>query len=503
MRTTTLARLSALPLAVGLMAAQAALAAPALAHGDGDRATNTRSVRVEPQGEGKRMRFVANLQYDRTGEAQNGSDIEFVRLGQREYALAGTLRGGMQVIDITRPREPRRVADYDCAISQGDIQVWKTGSRVLASYTADGTVGERGAASQCGRDLGLDAADAGTVLVDLTNPSSPQSVSFLEVPRGSHNMTLHPSGDYLYNSNSDLITSTQPSVRIFDVRDPRDPKLVRDLPLPFVPASLGSEAHDITFSASGDRMYVAALSQTLVFDTSDPRDPRQVSQIVDPTINVVHQADPFRVRRPDGSWRRLLIITDERAGAAASAECPGGGLHVYDITGRLERTPQKVGTWFIPAATVQDGATCTSHVLRIYPRQQMLTIAWYAQGVRVLDISGLASFEGSPSSVGIGDGVGMREVGHYVFPDSDTWSFKTNRINRDGSFFGYGNDLVRGFDVYRFTGFRHRKVAPLVPPDLAPRTTAGTGSAAGLAPLSVLLPAVVVAGLLRRRTRRG
>ena len=128
------------------------------------------------------MRFVANLQYDRTGEAQNGSDIEFVRLGQREYALAGTLRGGCRSSTSPRPRDPRRVAVYDCDISQGDIQVWKTETRVLASYTADGTVGEAGATSQCGRDLELEADDAGTVLVDLTTPSRPRSVSFLAVP---------------------------------------------------------------------------------------------------------------------------------------------------------------------------------------------------------------------------------------------------------------------------------------------------------------------------------
>jgi hypothetical protein len=86
-------------------------------------------------------------------------------------------------------------------------------------------------------------------------------------------------------------------------------------------------------------------------------------------------------------------------------------------------------------------------VVRIYPDQEMLTIAWYGQGVRVLDISGLADVEGSAENVAIGRGVGMREIGHYVFPDADTWSFKTNRITRSGSFFGYGNDLTRGFDV--------------------------------------------------------
>ena len=47
-------------------------------------------------------------------------------------------------------------AVYDCDISQGDIQVWRHGDRVLASYTADGTFGEAGAASRCGRDLELD-----------------------------------------------------------------------------------------------------------------------------------------------------------------------------------------------------------------------------------------------------------------------------------------------------------------------------------------------------------
>jgi hypothetical protein len=497
MHRTRVLRLGAVLLVLGL----AGGTTPAQAHGDGDVATNTRGVEVAQQGEGKRMGFVANLQYDRSGEAQNGSDLEFVRLGDREYALAGTLGGGLQVINITRPRQPRTVATYDCAISQGDIQVWRTDGRVLASYTADGTVGAAGARSQCGRDLKLDADDAGTVLVDLTSPRTPRSVSFLPVPQGSHNMTLHPSGDYLYNSNSDLYgTDTTPNVTIYDVRRPAAPKLVQEYELPFTPGSLGTESHDITFNRSGSRAYVAALSQTLVLDTTDPRNPRLVSKIVDPAINVVHQADPFRVRTPDGSLRELLVITDERAGAAASVECPGGGLHVYDVTGAKERAPEKLGAWFIPTTQVQDGATCTSHVLRIYPRQQMMTISWYSQGVRVLDISGLATYDGSPADVASGSGIGMEEVGHYVFPDSDSWSFKTNKIARDGSFFGYSNDLVRGFDVFRFRGLPDRTVPPLRPRDISPPDR--SRDALALAPLAVLLPAVLLVGLLHRRSRR-
>ena len=262
----------------------------------------------------------------------------------------------MQIINITNPREPRKVATFDCKISQGDIQVWKRDGRVLASYTADGTVGEEGAASTCGRDLDLSADDAGTVLVDLTIPSKPSSLGFLDVPRGSHNMTIHPSGRYLYNSNSDLLTSTEPSITIYDVSRPTRPEKVRDYRIPFVPTSLGSESHDITFNAAGTRAYSGALSQTLILDTTDPRRPKQVTQIVDPAINVVHQADPVTLTRKNGTKRKILVVTDERAGAAASAECPGGGLHLFDITGAKESNPEKIGTWFIPTVQPQDGS---------------------------------------------------------------------------------------------------------------------------------------------------
>ncbi len=478
-------------------------AAPAQAHeSGGDVASNTRGARVATSGEGTAMRFVANLQYDRSGEAQNGSDIEFLRLGDREYALAGTLDKGMQIINITNPREPRKVATFDCDISQGDIQVWKRDGRVLASYTADGTVGADGAASTCGRDLDLSADDAGTVIVDLTIPSKPSSLSFLDVPRGSHNMTIHPSGRYLYNSNSDLATSTEPTITIYDVSRPTRPVKVQDYRIPFVPTSLGSESHDITFNASGTRAYSGALSQTLVLDTTDPRNPKQVSQIVDPSINVVHQADPVTLTRKNGTKRTVLVVTDERAGAAGSAECPGGGLHLFDITGAKERNPEKMGTWFIPAVQPQAGATCTSHVLRIYPKQKLMTIAWYSQGVRVLDISGLLRFQGSPADVAFGEGVGMKEVGHYVMPDSDTWSFKTNKIRRDGSFFGYGNDLVRGFDVYRFNGRPIGDVPPLNPTDLKSAGDTTQTSARWVGSAAIVGPALLVAGLLRRRVRR-
>ena len=443
-------------------------AAAAIAVGDQpsvDKVVRKTVLTPEETGSGAKMTAVANLQYELTGtSAQDGSDIEFGRIGGRDYAFAGTLGNGMQIVDITVPTAPVLAAVFDCQISQGDIQVFRQGLRVLATYTADGSVGDAGAASTCGTDLGLTADDAGTVLVDITDPTKPTSLGFAPVSRGSHNMTVHPSGRYLYNSNSDLITSTEPTITIFDISNPAAPVLVQDYAIPFVPASLGSESHDITFSADGTRAYSAALSQTLVLDTTDPAKPEQIAQIVDPTIQVVHGADPLVLKRADGTERTLLAISDEQAGAATGTNCPGGGLHFYDITGELEKAPAKVATWFIEQARPST-ATCTAHVFRMHGDQGLITVAWYDEGVRVLDVSGLADETGSPANVLIGTQGGIQEIGAYVFPDSNTWSFKTNAIAADGSFFGYGNDLGRGFDVYRFDGLS-RTVPPLTPVEL-------------------------------------
>ena len=40
------------------------------------------------------------------------------------------------------------------------------------------------------------------------------------MPQGSHNQTVHPSGDYLYNSNSQLYTTAlNAGIEVYDIRD--------------------------------------------------------------------------------------------------------------------------------------------------------------------------------------------------------------------------------------------------------------------------------------------
>jgi hypothetical protein len=416
------------------------------------------------------MSYVKNLPYEaRNGDTPNyGTDIEFARLGGKRYALAGSYRNGLQIVDISRPERARIVSVYDCGVTQGDVQVFRQADepgRTFVTYTSD-TFGD--GTSTCYREaaaLGYDVRKPngqgknGTFIADITNPLEPRTVSFVEVKQGSHNQTVHPSGNYLYNSNSDLITSVQPAIEVFDISDVDSPRAVGELDLPTRPG-LGTESHDITFNEDGSRAYSAALSQGVIIDTEDPANPSIVTSFLDPAINVWHQSDPFTLTDERGNEHEYLLVEDEVAGAIGTGQCPNGGVHVYDITGAKERSPEKVGYWNIDDVDLTDSPddSCTAHVFDIHEREKKMTIAYYNGGVRVVDLSGLTGISLGDSQV---TGAGMKEVGYYRVDGANSWSAKTPAIDRrTGDFYLYGNDINRGLDVYRFDGGREKSPRP-------------------------------------------
>jgi hypothetical protein len=369
---------------------------------------------------------------------------------QKRFAFAGSYGDGLQIIDVTDPANSARVATWDCGVAQGDVQVFRRddlGGRWFVAYTHD-TGYTMQLDSKCVADLkaaGIDVEKTkgyGTYFADVTDPYNPKTVSYVEVKQGSHNGTVHPSGRYFYNSNSDLFTTSQSAaIEIVDISDLSAPKTVGELPLRTFPG-LGTESHDVDFSEDGNRAYVAAISHGEILDTSNPAQPKSIGTVLDPAINVWHETDEITV-----GDRKFLIAEDEFAGASNTGQCPNGGVHVYEITGDMETAPQKVGAWNITdLGPTEDGVgRCTAHVFQLHEESDLMTIAYYNGGVRVVDLSEL-------EGIGLGDsGLGMKQLGWYRFKDSDVWAVKApaGTVDRKG-FFLYGNDHTRGFDVYRF-----------------------------------------------------
>ena len=400
---------------------------------------------------------------------------------QKDIALAGTTGQRLYLYDVTDPANVYETAAYECPANQGDTQVFTRTEddgtvRTFTTYTVEDGGSALAATVACGQDAGLVMGQGtegglytGTFIIEITDPFAPRAVSFIDVVEGSHNGTVHPSGNYFYNSNSSLITEPVlgeglPGIEYYDISDIENPERLGKLMLPPVPLSLGTESHDITFDASGDRAYSAALSQGVIIDTTDPANPTILTSFVDPTIQVWHQSDPIDV---DG--RRFLVVEDEVAGATGTGQCPNGGVHVYEVTPgtEFETVPVKVGYWNIDEARVMaaDGSasatySCTAHVFRLHPEANVMTISYYNGGVRVVDLRGLVGVNlgaNAPDAAVTVNGYGqdpLTQIGFRRFADSNSWAAKSPRItvDEDGNLedFTVFSNGGRGLDVLAF-----------------------------------------------------
>lgn len=403
---------------------------------------------------------------------------------ERDFAYAGTYNNGFQLVDVTDPEQPTLRATMPCDLRQGDIQVMTRPDIVhegtglpstFVTYAIDGGSAGIGAGA-CFASLQENNPQAflaagqngngGSLVFDVTDPDDIRTVGFIPASGDTHNGTLRGfdtdddgvADDWLfYNSENDA----GGNLEIWDVNDPTAAQVVKQLTL----EGSATDTHDVTFNADGTRAYVASIALSYILNTEDPRNPTLVSRIVDPGNGIHHQADPITLDTPLGE-RTYVIISDEIAGAAGNGYCPGGGLHIWDVTN--EATPVKMGAYFMPDIAINEGAntgqsglvtSCTSHVFRLYPDQQIMTIGNMAGGVRVIDVSDLIGLSVGHMNTSTGSIAGMNDLGWWRFTGtdetgSDSWAFKAHpdRFAEDGSFYAYSNDQTRGFEVYHFDG---------------------------------------------------
>jgi hypothetical protein len=422
-------------------------------------------------GRGENMRLVANIPID------FGSDIEL----HGDYAYVGTYgtctgndpaigtpspgncrpgTGGITVIDISNPEQPKVAGLFDCAGGQNDVQLSPDGKWAVMAIEFRN--------NQC------HPGEEGTVVISLADPENPVEVAWLPIRTpsgaliGSHNNTLDWPVLYI-----DQYVSSYNRIQRFDLSTPSAP---RELPaIQYGPpqAGFGTTApHDLIVDhrADGrDLLYASSGNNTAdVIDVTNPEvfEPDDILQRgVDPAITFAHQAESNH----DDS---LLLVTDEYRGGGESRACGKttiedtprdiptsptsndrsnlGALYFYklntDGTVKGDGTAQGMevaGTYNIP---LQDGGLesgnprghnlfraqgCTIHIFWQAPNENRLVASWYGRGVHVADFS-------DPSHT--------KDLGWFIADGASTWSAKPH----NGYIFT--GDTSRGFDVLQYTG---------------------------------------------------
>lgn len=384
-----------------------------------------------------------------------GTDMEFLERDGRRYSLVASMGTGFRIFDITDQAHPTLVGVHLSPGYQNDIQV--QGNLAILSTDLPPYPGDphHPLCESCGVFEGIE-------VVDITNLTLPVKLSDLYIKGGAHNATIIGTTVYVSNVGADAMD-------VIDVSNPRLPRFVVRVaeeatcaasPYPcqvLAPGETDWDPHDITAQSlpnKGHRLYVAAVAATFILNVSDPRRIRVVAEIPNGDwtasyqhIEISHQADPS----PDG---RYLVITDERGGGVTELGCPGGGMHVYDISN--ESKPRKLGVYFINDTRP---GNCTAHVFRYLPDRNVAVIGWYSGGTWVVDLASPPSAdEIDNSAVNPGQTTTWgRTLGFVVMPGADTWAAKSPGVSADGRLFMYTDDMVRGMDVFEFIG-------PLPPP---------------------------------------
>lgn len=254
-----------------------------------------------------------------------------------------------------------------------------------------------------GRMIVISTAGGGSQYVtDVTDPYNPVFVTAFETPHGNHNIAVVPGTPLVYNSGS------SGTIDIVDYEDPENPVLVGE----FVN---GDGCHDITFFISNEtqRAYCAAYPDSEIWDITDPKMPKMVIEIPYPSIDkglpVVGPSSPV----PDVDQTQfplsfshlvmvnhdasLLIVGDETGGggingcdlyanaAGTTVSGPIGNLWFYDISD--EQNPTLLG--HVSPEVYDDPAdltgSCTAHFGRLLEDTGFLVMGWYTSGVVLVD----------------------------------------------------------------------------------------------------------------------
>jgi hypothetical protein len=377
---------------------------------------------------------------------------------------------GIQVWDISDPRNPRIRTTIICPGGQGDPSVYR--------HLLFMSVEEPRGRLDCGVQGAGDTASAGRFrgvrIFDISDIDRPRQVGAVQTCRGSHTHSIvsHPADAanvYVYVSGtspprpaselagcSGLPPEQDPNTSLFRIEiirvplaRPQDARIV-NMPRIFADASGNiaglwpggshgqgtqttsqtNQCHDVTAYSAIGLAAGACSGNGILLDIRDPANPRRIAEVSDPNFAYWHSATFSN----DG---RKVIFTDEWGGGTAprcrATDRPQWGANaIYTLAnGQLRfqsfyklRAPQ----------TAQENCVAHNGSLIPVPGRDIMVQAWYQGGVSVFDFTDprrpveIAFFDRGPLSA-----TQLMLGGHW----SAYWY--NGRI--------YASEIARGLDV--------------------------------------------------------
>lgn len=420
------------------LAAVATLAAPVGAHNEGLPSIplsieNMELVYNRPQVGGNNLAFFERKEEDGT---------------IKRYVVASTKVNGFDIMDITDPGHVTVAGSYTLGGEAGDAA---SNSSAGANYHPWVDVNPRknivvltienpGGALRHG-------STTGAAFVDIADIANPTLLGKTDGLGGPH--TVRMVGDHCAYTSLDTY--------IIDYSDPTDPQAVRPPPQ--------LQVHEVWEDPNiPGRAYVGTVTtgKWAIWDTSDCMNPQIVTEVRDTALDTAHEVYPA----PDSSY---VGVADFTRDGQTQTECPGGGIHFYDISGRYmpgasAANPVKMGVYHAPfdgtlsTASGPNHASCTMHSWAMNPEREIALGGLYTGGTYVLDPTVTADDDEHESSTH-GNTVGrIRDALDFVNATQFLpFDYEDPEANRYVVVTGW----ERGVDVYEYTGPMPKKMARL------------------------------------------
>ncbi|WP_224248513.1 LVIVD repeat-containing protein [Hyalangium gracile] len=249
-------------------------------------------------------------------------------------------------------------------------------------------------------NLGTRIPNGGLTVFDVSDPAHPVFKKQVTLAGDTYWNSVWAKGNALY------VGSGKHGVIVYDITNPADPQLVRSVP---------GDTFDVhTIYIDGDRMYAqaAGANQVLIFDVSNPLEPVLLNRYTVPTDNnglgYPHDAFAYQNRLYINQMGQGFYVVDVTDGANPQ---PLGSYtydtHIYNPThanavgtfagktlafegGEANNAHLRVLDVSDPARIVKIGEYAMRPQTSIHNmilKGKRLYVAWYAEGVRVLDVS--------------------------------------------------------------------------------------------------------------------